>query len=893
MAGTAVVGHKDQDDEINKTAPLWAVFVVGLYFFSGVAALSYEVLWARLLSLQFGVSIFGVVVTVAAFMAGLGMGSLIGSKISPRRSPLFILALVELTVAIFAFTVPVIFSSAEDLMGYFSTSMGFGGWFAWQLVFALLVLFLPAAALGLGFPLVLRVLRNQHVSLGTVYGLNALGGAVGAVLPLLLLPVFGLVTSLYLVASLGVLLAIAFFLGAHWQARSELGQSGGAVKATPDKGARFGQLPAVSLWAYSLLGAGSLILQISWTRLYGMLLLRTEYILGVILAVFLLGMALGSLFLRVHHRTTYWLTLLPILSAFGVVIGLWFLPWVAEFAADGHYDSLWSALFWQGLCVALFTLPVTFALGAWLPVLTHNFKAHGVTVGAKFYGANALGSALGALLAGFVLLPLFGSAAVVCLAAFILLLAGLYFSPIKKAQLIALPLVLLTWPVLELPQVSVLLPKTLADTRDIYEYEDAISITHVVERSDGQRLLLGDLQRMDASSEPTAVVSQQNQARLPLLLHAEPKSVLFLGVGTGISMSGSLAYEGITRVGVEISQGAIEAARSYFSQVNNQIIEMEGVHVIRDDARRYLKSTSDDYDVIVGDLFHPDLVGRSALLSVEQFHRVKSRLTPDGVFVQWLALNQFDVESLRVVLRTFGQVFGSAHLYLDGFRLAMVGRMDEAGDAAPALLANLSSLDRGKQNFATGGEGAWTWLGRYFGPINSSGRLVQRELTPVIEYRLPRARYEGDLNLSEALLFLLKIRPMVGDAAEQLGVAKGDFSDFERAYMAVELGVRSWIAAVEGRQGEAERFIRFAYSANPMDRWVGFDLADRMYATLDQAVASGYLRSSALTRILDIRPDHEQALKEMLRLSREMGDKVRERDYYEKLRVLSPLGKDL
>ncbi len=891
MADTAVVKCQAQDDEINKTAPLWAVFVVGLYFFSGVAALSYEVLWARLLSLQFGVSIFGVVVTVAAFMAGLGVGSLVGSKISPRRSPLLILALVELVVAVFAFLVPMIFSYTENLIGHSSASMGLSGWFAWQLILALLILFLPAAALGLGFPLVLRVLRNQHISLGTVYGVNALGGAVGALLPLLLLPVFGLITSLYLVASLGVLLGVAFFLGSRWQARFEA-DAEVLVERLPER-TQLGRLPVVSLWVYALLGAGSLILQISWTRLYGMLLLRTEYVLGVILAVFLLGMALGSLVLRARHRTTYWLTLLPVLSASGVIAGLWFLPWVAEFAADAHYESLWSALFWQGLCVALFTLPVTFALGAWLPVLANNFKAHGKVVGAKFYGANALGSALGALLAGFVLLPSLGSAAVVCLAALILLSAGLYFSPIKKAQLIVLPLMLLAWPVLELPAVSVLLPKTLADTRDIYEYEDAVSITHVVERDDGQRLLLGDLQRMDASSEPTAVVSQQNQARLPLLLHAEPKSALFLGVGTGISMSGSLAYEGMTRVGVEISRGAIEAAKNYFSQVNHHVVEIEGVRLIRDDARRYLKTTSEHYDVIVGDLFHPDLVGRSALLSVEQFQRAKSRLTPDGVFVQWLALNQFDVESLKVVLRTFGRVFDDAQLYLDGFRLAMVGRMDKARDAAPAVLANLSNLTQVKQNFATGGEGVWTWLGRYFGPINSSGRLVQGELTPVIEYRLPRARYEGDLNLSEALLFLLEARPAVDDAAGRLGVEQDSFANFERAYMAVELGVRSWIAAVEGRQNEAERFIRFAYSANPMDRWIGFDLADRMYATLDQAVASGYLRSSALTRILDIRPDHEQALKEMLRLSREVGDRERERSYYKRLKALSPLAKGL
>jgi len=887
MADAAVVDGKPQGSNLTKTAPLWAVFVIALYFFSGVAALSYEVLWARLLSLQFGVSIFGVVITVAAFMVGLGTGSLFGSRISSRRCPLLILALIELSVAIFAFAMPVIFSSIEGVISASSASMSVEVWFALQLFFALFVLSLPAFALGVGFPLVLRALQGQPVSLGSVYGINALGGFVGALLPLLLLPLFGLVASLYVVAGLGVLLSLAFFLLSRQQGVSSV------VNCVSNNvsGAAESGLSLASLWAYALVGAGSLILQISWTRLYGMLLLRTEYVMAVILAVFLLGMALGSVFLR-GQRASYWLTLLPIFSAFAVVMGLWGLPWVAEFAANGHYSSLWSALFWQGLCVALFTLPVTFALGAWLPILANNFKAHGTVVGAKFYGVNAVGSALGALLTGFVMLPLFGSAAVICFSALLLLVAGLYFSPMRKKALFAvLPLSLLALPVLNLPGVNVLLPNSLAATNDIYQYEDAVSITHVVEQEDGQRLLLGDLQRMDASSEPTAVVSQQNQARLPLLLHPEPKTVLFLGVGTGISMSGSLAYDGLDRVGVEISQGAINAATNYFSEVNNQVVARGDVRIVRDDARRYLKTTADRYDVIIGDLFHPDLVGRSALLSAEQFQRVKSRLNDKGVFVQWLALNQFDVESLRVVLRTFAQAFEGGHLYLDGFRLAMVGIAGEGVATAPALLGNLAVLTEDNQRFATGGEGAWTWLGRYFGQIELTDGLVQGELTPVIEYRLPRARYDGDLKLNETLLLLLDVRPSAAVAAKQLRVAEGDVASFERAYNAVELSVRSWMASVEGRHGEAERFIRFAYTANPMDRWVGFDLADRMYGTLDQAVASGYLRSSALARILDIRPDHEQALREMLQLARLAGDQVREGEYKERLKSISPLAK--
>ena len=872
--------------EVTRTAPLWAVLVVVLYFFSGVAALSYEVLWARLLSLQFGVSIFGVVITVAAFMAGLGVGSLLGIRIR-TRSPLLLLAIIEFAVALFAFSIPTIFGFVENLVSASSESLDVNAWLGLQLIVALVVLFVPATALGIGFPLVLQVLRGQAVSLGMIYGVNTLGGMLGALLPLMLLPLLGLVVSLYVVAGLGVLLAAAFFVLSRHSGVELLEQSASGINTASLK-----VLPQQHIWMYALVGAGSLILQIAWTRLYGMLLLRTEYVMAVILAVFLFGMAVGSVLLRTQ-REGYWLTALPIVSAFGAVVSLWVLPWVAEAAATGQYASLWEALLWQGGVIVLCTLPVTFILGAWLPILANHFKEYGSALGAKLYGVNAVGSALGVLCTGFILFPLLGTAGVICFAALLLLLAGLFFSPVrKKAWLSVFPLIVFVVPVFDLPPVNVLLPTTLKDTQDIFHYEDAVSITHVVEQPDGQRLLLGDLQRMDASSEPTAVTSQQNQARLPLLLHPQPKSILFLGVGTGISMSGSLAYENLNRVGVELSQGALEAARVYFEQVNDQVSNQETISLVRDDARRFLKVSKVSYDVIIGDLFHPDLVGRSALLSVEQFQRAKDRLSSEGVFVQWLALNQFDVGSLQVILRSFAHVFDESHLYLDGFRLALVGLKGESVGSAASVISSLEGVVAGVGDFATGGEGPWTWLGRYFGPVRVSKGATQGELTPVIEYRLPRARYAGDLDLSKSLRYLLRSRPDVKQAAKMLEVAAGDMESFERAYMAVELGVRSWMASVEGRYSEAERLIRFAYSANPKDRWVGFDLADRMYASLDQAVASGYQRAAALQRILEIRPDHESALREMLVISQSKGDWQGVEKYRLQLNELLPLVKE-
>ena len=149
-----------------------------------------------------------------------------------------------------------------------------------------------------------------------------------------------------------------------------------------------------------------------------------------------------------------------------------------------------------------------------------------------------------------VLIPVWGSAATVVVAASALLILGLTWAQSRTAWL-AVPLFLMAaWPVVKLPPVNMLLPQAQAGSKDLYFYEDAISMTHVVEQQDGQRVLLTDLQRMDASTDPTAVFVQSNQARLPLLLHEQPRAVLFLGLGTGISVAGSLAFPDLERSAV-------------------------------------------------------------------------------------------------------------------------------------------------------------------------------------------------------------------------------------------------------------------------------------------------------------------------------------------------------
>lgn len=857
--------------------------LLALYFLSGATALAYEVLWVRMLSLQFGVSIFGVVVTVATFMLGLGLGSLFAVRLwSQIQKPLRRIALLEGVITLFALLSPFILRFSESSLTALAADVSLNGWFVLQSAFLFVVLLVPALLMGAAFPLVVRSACAFGIGLSTIYGINILGGVLGALLPLVLLPALGWLSAMQIVALLGLLVTSSALYISHLSKDHLPFAVEHAAEQISSTGSR------MDFYLYGLVGAAALALEIAWTRLFGMVMLRTEYVLAVILAVFLLGMALGSLLVR-RFAVDKLMPWFPLLLAISGLASLWLLPGFSGALQENHFPSLGQAMFWQGSALGVLTLPMTLVLGAWLPLLSQRLGGTGVT-GAQLYGYNSLGSALGAVMAGFLLIPLLGSTAVVVLATLVLVLLAIYWSSERRSTYLLPLFLLLAMPVWKFPPVAKLLPGSHGDTQVLSLYEDAVSLTHVLQRADGQRLLLSDLRRMDAATDADSVAVQMNQARLPLLLHGQAREVLFLGLGTGISAAGSLAFPDLHRTAVELSQGAIEAIQPWFAPVNGGVAAH--LNIVRDDARHFLISDMAFYDVIIGDLFHPDLVGRAGLLSVQQFQRAHRRLKPGGLFVQWLALNQFDPAGLATVLRSFRQVFPGAILYIDAFRLALVGGKDELPPIR-RLLATYADLPQQQLLAMTGGEGLWSWLGRFWGEMPQTEGPVQDEWAPTLEFHLPGARYRGELDLARLLHDLLASRPRVEQAAEFLQVPLDQREYFTRAYAATELAERSWLALLRGQQEESRKLMRLAYQANPQDRWVMAAMADNIMATVELAARQGIDEGQVLQAVLKIRPDHPEALRRQLELARLRADKQLEKTVRERLRVVSPLDSSL
>jgi len=854
-----------------------AYFTCAAYFFTGFTALSYEVLWARMLSTLFGVTTFGVVVTISAFMAGLGVGSLIGGKVCWRiNNPLLVLGVIECLIAIFAFNLPTIFSTLETSIDSLSGDVGYGTWIFIQALVTFILMFIPALGLGFGFPLVLKSISGQKIPIGIVYALNTLGGMLGALFPLVLLPTLGWVVSDRLVAVLGFFVAM-FIIMLGFLKRKE------SFSSTKPSKVIFN---VNSLLIYGVIGASAIMLEIAWTRLYGMVLLRTEYVMAIILATFLLGIGLGSV-LAAYAQRRYWLVVMPIIIFFSAALSLYALPVVSEYVETKTYLSLFAALSEQSLIIAFITLPATLAFGAWLPILVALSKDKNKS-GAYYYGANSIGGAIGGIAAGFLIIPFLGTQFVIFIATLSVLIVSIYWVKDRWFKVLPIFAAIILIPSLQMPPISKLMPNLHSASIDLEIYEDALMVNQVVEDENGQRLLMADMQRMDASTEPDAMTVQMNQSRLPLLFHPNPESILFLGLGTGITASSSLVYSDLKRTAVELSEGSIRAAATWFSDSNQHILDH--LTLVKDDARRFLKSSNSDFDVIVGDLFHPDLVGRSNLLSIQQFNRAKNRLANDGIFVQWIALNQFDLETLKIVLSTFKKSFEHSFIFVDGFRLALMGVNGEFG-GIEAIERNIGQLDVERINEITGGEGSWSWLGRYWGTIPENNWPIQDEWSPIIEFHLPKAKFNHQIELKQLLEFMFKIRSPFEQAKTTLKIKVQDVEKYKAVNQASFLYYRSWLAYFSGQNLESQKLLSIAYDLNINDKWIGFGMADAMFASLNQAVQSGMPRKDALNKIIMIRPDHIGALKVLLDIARQEGDKATAQEFLKRIKHLSPYDK--
>lgn len=632
---------------------------------SGIAGLGYQIVWTRMLAVSLGHEIIAVLATVAAFFVGLAIGGgAANHHIRNSTRPQIWYAALEVIIGLWAvaliWIMPGYNQWMPQVMGPAPTEL-----WRWCVAFVgTLVVLLPATvAMGATLPAMERIftgLRSRRRVVGGLYGVNTLGAVCGTLLSTFVLaPLWGMAETLAVFAAGNFACAAAVLLAFVGHRAPVQGHSTQQYLIV-SKGDR-AQLLLI-LGVTGLLGVGFEVLVI---RVLSQVMEDTVYTYAVVLAVYLLGTAAGAAWYQAvganrPSRKAGWegVGRYSVFCAAACLLGLFALT-----LSNGLYDLLErlatpsyliSILIELTVAASVFLVP-TFAMGVLFSHLAQ--KASGsVGLGAAL-AANTLGCAAAPLLAGVLLLPGAGAkTALLCVVAGYGLLAATRGSGFRRSALV---LSGLAFGLMLLP-VQLRFVERDPGSNVIRYLEGRLASVAVIETPGGSRHL--KVNNHFTMGGTATRYSDHRQTHLPLLLHGQARSALYLGLGTGITMEAAKFHPDLAVTGVELIPEMLDL-RGYFEEPNSPPWPLPPT-VLAADARRYVVASEDRFDVIVAEIFHPSRDGAGSLYTVEHFTAIADRLEPGGLFCQWLPLFQLNLDTLRTIVRTFVEVFPNAELHL-------------------------------------------------------------------------------------------------------------------------------------------------------------------------------------------------------------------------------------
>ncbi|WP_457352911.1 fused MFS/spermidine synthase [Roseateles sp. P5_D6] len=693
---------------------------------SGFAGLGYQIVWTQQLGLVLGHESAAVLAVVAAFFGGLSLGSLLlGRRIEASARPLRWYAACEALIgiwgAVLMAAMPMASNAALALIGPDATPL-----WQWSIAFAAsFMLLLPAtAAMGATLPAMARI---GTAGVAPLYAANTLGAVAGVLATAFwLIPNWGLTRSAGLCVALN--LGCALLAGVSLQSRP-----------APAPGSPTSSRPLVLLALSGLLGIAYEVLAV---RVLSQVAEDTVYTFALLLAVYLAGSALGA---AAHARWPALRNAPRLLQALAVSILLGMAAlWSAEaIKAWLQPETLAAALATEAvLAVAVFALP-TLLMGALFCQLSADASAAGIAF-SRALGVNTLGATLAAPLFGVLIAPALGpKLALILVAAGYLLLLPAWRSfgwSLPAAATAALAVLAPPLAFVDQPEGG----------RILSYREGAMAAVSVVEDAAGVTRLRINNRQQEGSSATLHVDGRQ--ALLPLLLHPAPQLALFLGLGSGITAGVAARLPGVQVEAVELLPEVIEASALFRPALG----EGPSPHLHAADARRFVRTTAQHYDVIVSDNFHPARSGSGALYTVEHFRAVRERLAPQGLFCQWLPLHQLDLETLRSITAAFLQAFpdGAAILASNSLDTPTLGLVGRIGDTrfAPRVVPVLAGHFGLGDSFAV--------LGSFIADAPALRRLaadapLNTDDRPWVAYRAPRVTYAPDTAPRDRLLALL------------------------------------------------------------------------------------------------------------------------------------------
>jgi spermidine synthase len=807
-------------------------FILCALFVSGANGLVFEIVFRRQLLLALGVTHYSVGTVLTVFMAGLALGSFLFGRLADKtRYPLRLYGGLEVGIGLsgilLSFTLPHLDLLYAKLHGVFGDPGSPNLLLKSSL--AGTVLLFPTVLMGGTLPVVGKALvrEGQPVGspLGLLYGVNTLGGVVGVLgATFWLLGRLGATWTLCSVSIANVLIGATalWVFGKSVRLAAKRPSMSPPQSLSPKKGIPWPVI--LTLVVYFTSGFAALSLEVHWTRILAYVVGSHGYAFGIILAAFLSGIALGSLLLsRLVDRFTRPMRglgatqILISLMALGVSLVMFKLRgltgWLTLYA-----ESSWD-LFIVAEMVILFILMVipTFLMGAVFPlvmaVIVRDYERMGASVGLG-YALNTVGSIVGAFFAGFVLIPyvgisqglritlwtsLGGGIAIFCLSERRLsfrtgtALAGLFLGALVFAAPLGYPLQGLG-----------------TDERLIFYEESSAATVAVRENSEGARMLsINGLDEVPVDS--ASLLTFRVLAHLPLLMHHGPRNIMVLSLGGAIT-TGSVACHPVEEIdAVELCSAVVQAA-TLFTAWNHGVLEDPRLSIIVQDGRNYLLTTDKRYDVITADATHPWSADSWILYTREMYQLVRSHLSSDGIFCQWVPLHWMSQDDFKCILRTIRAVFPEVSLWYTGSYVIVVAsktaialdpqrlakRMDQEGIRRDLATVGVDSPFSLLALHLISGKDIDQFLGK--GPLNTddlaylehaAARCFGRETTPknlatLADWRnMPasllseaRTQKDPDFLIHVDRIFRARARTIRG----RIATYKGQFLDAVRLY---------------------------------------------------------------------------------------------------------------
>jgi spermidine synthase len=660
--------------------------VAALLFCSGACALAYQTTWLRQFRLIFGASTSATAAVLAIFMGGLGAGSaILGKRADTAAKPLAFYGKLEILIAASAaLSQPLLFVVSRI---YFalggSTTLGIFGATIVRLILSALVLGLPTFLMGGTLAAAARAVPQDQSrrNVAVLYGTNTLGAVFGTLIATFyLLEHLGNRMTLFVAVGVNVVVGISAIL--MEDRRPRLSEEEGQVRAPV--------LQSFALISATVVGFAFLLMELVWYRMLGPLLGGTTFMFGLILATALLGIGLGGAAYAFRGNNSQ-----ATIGGFALTCTLEALAIIIPFALGdrlaiianlirplGHIGFAGHVVGWCAMTLIV-VFPAAFIAGIQFPLLIALLGSGSERVGRHVglaYAFNTAGAILGSLAGGFGLMPLLGATGCWMLAAFLLIVLGAVavFIALRTGQrqmAIAASLAALfaicgtfalgptaVWRHSGIGAGRATEPKSRREVRawvntmrrtlewDADGRESSIALTN---GDDYAFIVNGKADGSARGDAGTQVMSGILQATI----HPNPRSAFVIGLGTGSTAGWLGVVPSIERVDVvELEPVVLRIARD-MTPVNQNVLANPKVHIQIADAREVLLASRNKYDLIFSEPSNPYRAGIASLFTREYYEAVASRLSPGGVFTQWVQTYDVDGGTVGTIYRTLLTVF--------------------------------------------------------------------------------------------------------------------------------------------------------------------------------------------------------------------------------------------